>query len=410
MFVLSCNCEAAIAQAFSWKVKTSMPVTGGTGRNMPLCLTIGSKIYVGGGNIAPGGTGSNEFYEYDTATNAWTKKADLPGATDRSAGVAFAIGGKAYVGLGVSGYFGVGATYLDDLWEYDPATNVWTAKASLPDTGRGGGISCFVVGGKAYVVGGQVLSSGLKTNEVYEYNPATNVWTAKAPFPATNVTYPFAFSSATKGYISAGAQSTAGSKKTYEYDPVANSWTAKADYPGGHTSSGVAFVLNNKAYCGLAGDDTMYTYDITANTWGAAANTSFPGPHRAYAVSAVVGNKVYLGCGWNFNSSTSTQTFYSDWYRVADTTVTTTGIFEESQQEHLSVYPNPSDGTLNISAGNTSISTGALALFNLVGRQLIATNWKKGIPVDISMLPPAQYIARITVDDRVYYEKIVKVQ
>ena len=383
----------ADAQTLSWSAKTNMPVTGGTGRNMPYCLTIGSKIYVGGGNIAPGGTGSNEFYEYDTMTNVWTKKADLPGATDRSAGVAFSIGGKGYLGLGVSGYFGSASAYLADLWEYDPAANTWTAKASLPDTGRGGGVSCFVVNNKAYVVGGQITGAGLKTDEVYEYNPATNTWTAKAPFPGGAVTYPFVFASATKGYITAGSQGGAGSKKTYAYDPVANAWAPRADYPGGFTSGGVAFTLNNKSYCGLAGDDTIFAYNQATDAWDTAI-TNFPGAPRAYAVAVVVGSRAFVGCGWSFDASTSAQTFYQDWYRVFDSGASTSGVIQVVSRNAVSVWPNPATNHLFIHA-DAALQEGDATVYDLSGRKCKAQRWKTGESIDVSGLPAGMYTVSV---------------
>ena len=41
---------------------------------------------------------------------------------------------------------------VNDVWEYDPATDGWRALAPMP-TPRGGGVAA-VVNGKFYVVGG----------------------------------------------------------------------------------------------------------------------------------------------------------------------------------------------------------------------------------------------------------------
>lgn len=179
-------CGAGVsAQSIKWTTRAITPVTGGSGRNGAMCFTINNKIYVGGGYIAPS-VNTKSFYEYDTATNIWTQKADLPVAANRSAGVGFAIGGKGYIGLGSENYLdiGGGALVQTDMWEYNPTSNTWTAKASIPDTGRNNS-GCFVINNKAYIIGGEktIGISGSTTNDVWEFDPAANVWTPKASFP-----------------------------------------------------------------------------------------------------------------------------------------------------------------------------------------------------------------------------------
>jgi N-acetylneuraminic acid mutarotase len=414
-FLMFGKSSGVCAQTLQWTSKANLPLVSPPviGGSNAMCFAINGKIYVGGGYIASF-TNSREFYEYDTMTNAWTQKADLPGGLNRSAGVAFAAGGKGYIGLGAENYLDIsgGAILKADMWEYNPALDTWITKAPLPDSGRANA-SCFVINSKAYVVGGEITAGGFTTADVWEYDPATNSWNAKAPFPAGTVKNAFAFSLGTgtevRGYISCGSVNSAGSVKTYAYDAVSNSWAVKADYPGSKVRAGMAFTMNGKAYCG-AGllsfteyTDTFYAYEPVAGTWGSAI-TNFPATPRAYGISASYGNKAFLGAGWTYASSG--ETFYRDWYRVVDTSAAT-GIAKNIGVEGLKVYPNPANGTLNITIGNGSASTGTVVLFNLVGRQLIATNWLKGSPVDISLLPAGNYLVRLETKENVYYDKIV---
>ena len=69
----------------------------------------------------------------------------LPG-NGRSAAVAFAINGKGYVALGRDS-LGIA---LNDCWEFDPQTNLWSQKDSFPGTPRVKAMAT-VVNGKAYV-------------------------------------------------------------------------------------------------------------------------------------------------------------------------------------------------------------------------------------------------------------------
>jgi N-acetylneuraminic acid mutarotase len=68
---------------------------------------------------------------------------------------------------------------------YDPATNLWTRKAPPPDVM---GSAVVEMHGKLYVVGASVryhpdeTSDTVRTTRVYD--PATNTWSTKAPIPS----------------------------------------------------------------------------------------------------------------------------------------------------------------------------------------------------------------------------------
>ncbi len=403
-----------VAQSIKWTSRADLPLTTPSviGGRSAMCFAINGKIYVGGGYIASL-TNSREFYEYDTATNVWTAKADLPASLNRTAGIAFAIGGKGYIGLGSENYLDIsgGAIPLADLWEYNPTLDTWVGKTPFPDTGRDGA-ACFVVNNKAYIVGGDL--GAYATADVWEYNPSADAWTAKAQYPAGGISDPFAFALGTgasaRGYVSCGRVGSAASKKTYAYDPATNTWTAKADYPGSPVRGGTSFTMNNKGYCGLAGlnftvySDTFYAYDATAGTWGPAI-TTFPGAARGYGVAASFGNKAYLGAGWTYASGTG-ETFYRDWYRVMDTAAPSSILPIVKKEQGLTIYPNPAKEILNIDVADMAIVTGEVALFNLVGRVMVATNWTKGAPVSIGRLPAGQYVVRLVTEREIFYKQV----
>ena len=66
---------------------------------------------------------SNESY---SQIGNWIAKAPF-GGTVRQYAVGFSINNKGYIGTG----WDMGAGYRDDFWEYDPATNSWTQKATF---------------------------------------------------------------------------------------------------------------------------------------------------------------------------------------------------------------------------------------------------------------------------------------
>lgn len=58
------------------------------------------------------------------AQDTWTQKANLGGGDTRVDGVGFSIGDKGYAGTGIDFV----SQPTQDFWEYNPATNIWTQK------------------------------------------------------------------------------------------------------------------------------------------------------------------------------------------------------------------------------------------------------------------------------------------
>src|SRR5207249_1530275 len=105
---------------------------GGMPRSRATGFGIGSKGYIGIGDIGYDPFPSKDFWEYDPASNTWTQKADFGGAA-RNAAVSFSIGNKGYLGIGFS-YSSLFVIY-QDFWEYDLSTDTWTRKADFPASG-----------------------------------------------------------------------------------------------------------------------------------------------------------------------------------------------------------------------------------------------------------------------------------
>ncbi|CAN5621294.1 hypothetical protein BH11BAC1_BH11BAC1_24960 [soil metagenome] len=122
----------------------------------------------------------NDLYEYDPSNDTWTARANYPGVI-RSSAVGFTIGSKGYVGLGNNNL--INANY-SDFYEFDPTTNSWTVKASFPGTARGG-MGCFSIGNSGFVGCGHNFTSGTRYNDFWEYTLQNNTWTQRASFAGT---------------------------------------------------------------------------------------------------------------------------------------------------------------------------------------------------------------------------------
>ncbi len=169
-------------QTDTWTTKTSPPSRDPwSGSFKP--LIIGSKMY--GINRSGWGTNSNNHHwEYDSQVDIWTPKAQMP--TPLTSFASVVLGNKIYViggDLQTNCPVNLPCTYVSyNLNQmYDPATNTWTNKAPLSSTRAGAGV---VLNGKIYVLGGS--SNGGWTPKPYdneEYDPQVDIWTTRASSP-----------------------------------------------------------------------------------------------------------------------------------------------------------------------------------------------------------------------------------
>ncbi len=113
-------------------------------------------------------------YEYDPATDTYTAKANVP--TPRSWGTCALVNGLIYVIGGYSYGSPSGATNVNEV--YDPVTDTWTTRAPMPVKKYGTLRENPVIDGKIYVTHGRDGSFFLNNN--YVYDPSTNTWSKKS--------------------------------------------------------------------------------------------------------------------------------------------------------------------------------------------------------------------------------------
>jgi hypothetical protein len=244
----------------------------------------------------------------------WTQRADV-GGTARWEAIGFATETKGYMALGNNS---------NNVYEYDIATDTWTQKSILPGGNMTETIS-FVVNDKAYIAGGV----GEGGQYFWEYDPAADTWTADSlviPWLQDHS----AFSIGDKGYICNGWDGNQCRKELWEYDYTDNSWTQKADFPAFRVAA-VAFSIGGFAFVGTGvgyepyetGTKEFWRYEQATDTWTSIAD--FGGIGRREAVAFTIGTKGYVGTGgtneggtqifkdfWEYDPSTDT------WTQVAD--------------------------------------------------------------------------------------------
>jgi N-acetylneuraminic acid mutarotase len=187
---------------------------------------------------------------YDPSTNTWATKASMPiGTSSMQAntvnGKIYVIGGS-IVTAGTPPY--TWATPTVNFTEiYDPVTDSWTRGAPIPYPVDG--YASTVVDNKIYVINGEDEYNRPDINVTFNqiYDPASDSWSSGAPMPVATFS---AAAGATTGeqapkriYVAGGSGGFGvGLDQNYAYDPTANSWTAAASMPTARYSPMVAVV------------------------------------------------------------------------------------------------------------------------------------------------------------------------
>jgi hypothetical protein len=210
--------------------------------------------------------------------NSWVAKNPIP--VPEGVKKAATVNGKIYVMIDSVNY------------EYDPATDNWTAKAAM-STPRGH-FGIAVYNNRIFTFG------GWEASETEVYDPATNTWETKTPLPSL-VKNPHANVIDNEIYV----MSMNGS---YCYNIANDSWSIRSNAPHG----GPQTVVDGKIYA-FYGDHTNI-YDPKSDSW--IEGTSMPITLYQQSVCATTGvmspKRIYLfgGVRQTFDSGTNITQVY----------------------------------------------------------------------------------------------------
>ncbi|MGB9853463.1 MAG: Kelch repeat-containing protein [Candidatus Bathyarchaeales archaeon] len=212
-----------------------------------------------------------------------------------------ALGNKIYTIGGDSGNWEVGERITNVVEVYDPLTDTWETKSSMPTKRKG--LSASVVNGKIYVIGGRVgepTYNPLPLTEVYD--PETDTWTTAAPIPVP-VSYHASVVLDGKIYILGGSTKTEVSISLNQiYDPKTDSWSngtsllegvdaAAAGATTGLLATKRIYVIGGKQNLDAVNLNQVYDPETDSWTFGT------PMPTARYGLGVAVVNDMLYAIG-----------------------------------------------------------------------------------------------------------------
>jgi len=181
------------------------------------------------------------------------------------------VDGKIYT---IGGATRDGAPTLATVEEYDPISDTWTSKQDMPTRRRS--MASAVVEGKIYTIGGDPnfrigVTTGVRTLEVYD--PNTDTWTQKTDMPTAREA---ASASAVNGiiYVMGGVAPGGVFLRNVEaYDPATDTWSTKAPMLFARHALSTA-VVNGNIYAmgGGRGEKYVEEYDPATDSWTTKAS------------------------------------------------------------------------------------------------------------------------------------------
>jgi N-acetylneuraminic acid mutarotase len=254
----------------------------------------GGKVYVMGGLTAPD-TDTNNVWVYDPAANTWSAAAPYPGVGVDHPGAA-CVNGTVYLVGGLQN--GSAGAPVATVYGYDPSTDRWSQKASLPRARGAMGVA--VLGGKIYAAGG---AAGSAADDMAVYDPATDTWRSLAPMP-TGRDHLVMEAIGGKLYAIGGRSIATDSVLAVNeaYDPAADAWSSRAPMPVARGGMASAHLHDHIQVWGGEGPSGTPTgtypqgtdYDPATNTWNPIADELTP---RHGTGGATIGDTVYIPAG-----------------------------------------------------------------------------------------------------------------
>lgn len=373
--------------AFEWIPRAPYPGTGYMGA---FTFVLDGKGYVAGGY-----NGSNavaEVWMYDPETDVWMTRQSLPSA--RRHGTSWTMNGKGYVVCGFNG----SSVRTNTLYEYDPVTDTWNVRAPLPGEARYGSHG-FAIGSNGYVGGGNIGSaSGPFLSDMWRYDSANNDWVEIEGIPGLPRYGATSWVVAGKGYVQGGCASNMDfSTQLWQFDPTTSEWSLKPPRPGEGLSYTIVMAFPYTAVVACGKDDLdlnnfeAYHYVPSANVWSSVPD--YPGQSGWSGIGFGIGDRTFGGLGATIMPSSG---YFNDFWELVK--IDAIGM-EDRNHGRLSLlpFPVPASGDLVSFHVDGVLAQGLydLEVINVLGQHMLSSSYRSGDWVDITSIGSGQYTTRL---------------
>ncbi|QEH32431.1 N-acetylneuraminate epimerase [Aquisphaera giovannonii] len=295
---------------YGWKQLASMPEA----RGFVTPVSTGGLIYeIGGANGL--GQSPQTVFAYNPATNTWAARASLPGSDQALFSVA-GPDGKIYA----LAWDPIDAYKRMDI--YDPATDTWTSTGSLAVASDRVSMTTGP-DGLIYMIGGSV--SGSATATVYTFDPATYALATAASLPTARLVVGAVTGPDGRIYAIGGDTGSGPTAEVDAYDPATDTWTQVASLPMslaemavGVGPTGLIYAIGGYGQSGWG--QNAFAYDPTTDTW--AASPSLPTWRLYEGGTAGLDGRIYI----MGNAGPSAEVFAFNPFNTFDTDTTTVNV------------------------------------------------------------------------------------
>lgn len=388
----------SFGSAFSqnWYQITDFP---GTQRDDGASFVIGDTAFCGTGN-SPWGTGTIDFYALDLTNDSWSTISSLPVGEERQYACGFSSSNSGFIFGGYSA-----GTFMNDLWMYNPITNLWTEKTALPDVGRSGS-SYFVIDDTAYIIGGKTLTDNAN-DEVWAYDMTNDSWQQKTNLPFGKRWRAASTNLNDKGYLIFGKDDAdIFCEQLYEYDPILDSWNQISTFPGlGRTYSSLIAISGDLVL--LTGYDSLgdsyndvWRYKILSGTWDQL--NSIPSTGRRGGMCFNYGSVVYYTTGINQTNVRLKETWKN---------INPVEISENPEADIFILFPNPTSSKITLAFNPTKSSEIiSISIYDLSGKRILYESnigYLTSCELEVSEFECGTYLISILTTETLSSQKLI---
>jgi Kelch motif len=270
------------------------------------------------------------------------------------------------------------------------AQSNWVAMAPMQTT-RYFAAAAAGANGKIYVIGGYVNGATTPSNLVEEYDPTTNTWSYKATIPTARARMK-AVKSGNLIYVMGGVNALGNALNVMQiYNPATNTWstgpampTAKADFGATEcrlnwTGDRRIYVMGGRASAtATSGSNTVEVFSTQSSTW---ASGPFNLPVAVYGNSATwdtTDSRIYSTGGWLAGGTTQTNAIWETYLPLTQNWHTFPALARPMADHHV------------FTSATTNLSMELFALGGITGSNVLDNHYEH---VWIWIVLPAQQIS-----------------